>query len=446
MSAAFDFRVEWLEAPGVTTPELAATWARYEVWLGDRCVTQVEAADGTFRRGVYGSLYPLAHWIAANWWLLTSHVRPSATETRYWTWQNLPTYPWLRQHNLRGAGDGMAWPNLTIVPEGAVTRLVWSQDESRRLLPIRFASDGSRTLRADEVLVELAAIIDHVLERLVEAGIPKTALAEEWTEVARADSAEKAFCQTAARMGLDPYSIDDAIADEIVSTANRLPSEIADDFFDSADTMALAAAADWARRAIPVAGRAAAKATQTLETIQEALSTRVSLADATDAERPWTLGYAMARQLRHALAIKDADQFDMSPWVGVGDVSAASHGIYGLAAVSNDRCGVVLGDQGLGATARRFGQARALGRILARPERRRFVLSPARSRDERVARAFAAELLAPAEGIRQTLESIGKDDDSAMEAVAQRFRVSPLLVRHQYDNQIAVSSRRSAGW
>jgi len=312
------------------------------------------------------------------------------------------------------------------------------------LVPIRFASDGSRILRADEVRVELATIVDHVLERLVEAGMPKTALAEEWTEVARADSEEKAFCQTAARMGLDPYSIDDAMTDEIVSTANRLPSEIVDDFFDSADTMALAAAADWALRASPVAGRAAAKATQTLGTIQEAISTRVNLTDATDAERPWTPGYAMARQLRHALAVKDADQFDMSPWVGVGDVSAASHGIYGFAAVKGDRCGVVLGDQGLGATARRFGQARALGRILARPERQQFVLSAARSQDERVARAFAAELLAPAEGIRQTLESIGKDDDSAMEAVAQRFRVSPLLVRHQYDNQIAVSSRRSA--
>jgi hypothetical protein len=444
MSASFDFRIEWHDAPGVTTPELAATWARYEIWLGNRCVTQVETTDGTFRRGVYGSLYPLAHWIATNWWLLTSHIRPSASDTRYWTWQNLSTYPWLRQHNLRGAGDGMAWPDLTIVPEGAVTRLVWSQDDSRHLLPIRFASDGSRILRTNEVQVELAAIVDHVLERLTEAEIPKTALAEEWTEIAKADSDEKAFCQTAARMGLDPYSVDDAMADEIVSIASRLPSEIVDDFFDSADTTGLAAAADWARRAIPVAGRAAARATQTLQTLHSAVSTQVDLADATDVERPWMLGYAMARKLRHAFAVKDTDQFDVSPWVGIGDINAASHGIYGFAAVNNDRCGVVLGDHAMGVTARGFGQARALGRILTRPELQQFVLSGARSQDERVARAFAAELLAPAEGIRLTLESIGKDDDAALEAVARRFRVSPLLVRHQYENQIAVASRRSA--
>ena len=159
---AFDFRLEWLEAPGVTTPELAGTWARYEIWIGDRCVTQVEGADGTFRRGVYGSLYPLAHWIAANWWALMSHIRPSAIDTRYWDWKNVRTYPWLRQHNFRGAGDGMAWPNLTIVPEGAVSRVVWSQDYGHQLTPVRFASDGSRFLRAEELATGLAAVIDRV--------------------------------------------------------------------------------------------------------------------------------------------------------------------------------------------------------------------------------------------------------------------------------------------
>jgi hypothetical protein len=137
-----DFRLEWLEAPGVTTPELAGTWARYEIWIGDRCATQVEGADGTFRRGVYGSIYPLAHWIAANWWALTSNIRPSAIDARYWDWKNVHAYPWLRQHNFRGAGDGMAWPNLTIVPEGAVSRVAWSQDYGHELTPVRFASDG----------------------------------------------------------------------------------------------------------------------------------------------------------------------------------------------------------------------------------------------------------------------------------------------------------------
>jgi hypothetical protein len=445
MSTAFDIRIEWLAAPGVTTPELAATWSRYEVWTSDRCITQVETSDGIFRRAVYGSLYPLAYWVASNWWLLQSHVRPSAVEKRYWTWQNARTYPWLTQHNLRGAGDGMAWPDLTIVAEGAVARLVWTQDHGRNLVPVRFASEGDKIARTEEVLIGLAELVDNVLERLIEAGLPKTQLAEEWEAVAQADSEEKAFCQTVARLGLDPYSVSDQVAGDVVRIARDLPAEVADDFFDSADVTALASAADWMRRALPAASRVAAKAPQTLHPLYEAVSgPDPSLVESIDTGKPWSAGYAMARQVRRELGVASTDRFDTSPWVKLGAISAPSHGVDGVVAITGERCGVVLDRQGIGTAASRFRQARALGRVLAHPGQQQFALSAARAQDEQIAGAFAAELLAPAAGIRVQLEVLGKDDDAALEAIAGRFNVSPLVVRHQYDNQIALSSFRSA--
>jgi Zn-dependent peptidase ImmA (M78 family) len=82
-----------------------------------------------------------------------------------------------------------------------------------------------------------------------------------------------------------------------------------------------------------------------------------------------------------------------------------------------------------------------LGRVLTRPEQRSFILSAARGYDERVAGAFAAELLAPADGIRQALEALGgRLDDTALEAVARLFGVSPLVIRHQYENQLSDAS------
>ena len=57
-----------------------------------------------------------------------------------------------------------------------------------------------------------------------------------------------------------------------------------------------------------------------------------------------------------------------------------------------------------------------------------------------MARAFAAELLAPAAGIRQFLDRLGRQDDLALESTAQHFGVSPILIRHQYDNQVARTS------
>jgi hypothetical protein len=435
VSASLDFRIEWLDAPGVTTPELAATWARYEMWVGGRCVTQVEAADGTFRRGVYGSLYPLAYWIAANWWLLTSHVRPTAVDSQYWSWQYVRMQPWLRLHNFRGAGDGMAWPDLTVVPEGSVTQLAWRQDYERHSALVRFASDGQQWVRSEDLRTELVAIVTRILDRLAEAGLPKTPIAEEWSSIAAADAEEADFCRTAARMGLDPYSVADETADNIVRTAAVIPAEIANDFFDSVDVAALADAADWTRRAMSAADRAATRVTQSIRALQKG----ISLAHR-DTGRPWLIGYDMARALRRELAVQATDPFDISPWVGIGNVHAPAHGIYGLATVHDGQCGVVLGDLRAGATARRFGQARALGRIVAHPGQRQFILSAARSQDEKVARAFAAELLAPAEGIQSALDAIGNDDDNAMDAVASRFKVSPLLIRWQYDNQVAGQS------
>src|SRR5262249_8461832 len=149
-------------------------------------------------------------------------------------------------------------------------------------------------------------------------------------------------------------------------------------------------------------------------------------------EYPWSRGYAMARQVRSELKVPAAQPFDIAPWVGTAMASASSAGIPGVAAVHDDRCGLVAGDSRLN----HFHQARALGRALLSPGQHSFVLSAARGYEERVARAFAAELLAPAEGIRQVLAGSGRHDDVALEAVARRFRVSPLVVRHQYDNQL----------
>ncbi|HEY2578413.1 MAG TPA: hypothetical protein VGI74_19095 [Streptosporangiaceae bacterium] len=239
-------------------------------------------------------------------------------------------------------------------------------------------------------------------------------------------------------MGLDPYAVSDKIADEVVDIAANLPGQIVEDFFDSAEVTNLAGAAEWTRRAMSVADRATAKAAKTLQSFHRAISLPEGSYDNTaDTDTPWSVGYAMARNVRHALEVKDTEQFDVSPWVGLGDVSAPPSGIQGFVTVKDDRCGLVLGSQRQGT---RFGRARALGRALARPREQLFVLSAARGQDEKVAGAFAAELLAPADGIRESLDLIGSGSDSALEAIARHFKVSPLLVRHQYDNQIATTS------
>ncbi|WP_322769391.1 hypothetical protein [Frankia sp. Cr1] len=447
MSVGIELQIEWLDAPGVRAPELAATWARYQLWVGGRCVTQVEEPDGTFRRSVYGSLYPLAEWIAANWWLLTAHVRPSATRSAYWTWSNLRRYPWLRRHNLRGAGDGMAWPDLTVVPEGAVTRVVWAADEDRALGPLRFASRGGALVRSDEARKALANVVQRVVDRLAESGVGKTPLSVEWADLGSADEDEQEFCLAVARLGLDPYSVDEETSTKLLAIVPAIPDELRDDFLDSADLDTLDIAARWVPTASEAAGRASADAAMPLTPLRGAVAGELAagaVSDSADLRRPWHIGFDMARAVRQALNAEAIAPFDISAWVGAQTLQSPAGGLQGFAAVKDDRCGLALSDPpkfastaGSGSHYQSFRRARALGRALFRPQRRIFLLSSAHTGDDRVAGAFAAELLAPAEGIRRALATLETyDEDAALDVIASHFGVSPLTVRHQLENQL----------
>lgn len=328
----------------------------------------------------------------------------------------------------------MSWPNLTLVPEGDITRAIWLPDRGRALGPVRFVSVGDAWLRPADASEGLATLLYHVLDRLAEAGLPKTRLAEEWTAVADADEHEAEFCHTVAQMGLDPYAVDDETAAAILAANATIPPELSADFFDNADPDSVGTAAQWTQRALGTAVTAATKARNRLTRLRNVVDALEFLPE----ERPWAAGYRMARQVRDALNVPSVGRFDISPWVGMTRSSRDPGGIPGIVAVSQGRCGLVQGSIRTG-----FAQARALGRVLLRPGRHSFILSATRGYDERVAGAFAAELLAPAEGVRQALDALGgRLDDAALDAVARGFAVSPLVIRHQYENQLA----GSAGW
>jgi hypothetical protein len=317
---------------------------------------------------------------------------------------------------------------LTIVPEGEVRRLTGRRDgpdaPGRR---VRLVADGSGWVSSEAVSETLSGLVDSVLTRLAEAGLPKTRLAEEWAAVNSSDN-DIEFCRAVARLGIDPYAVDDEIADAVVGIANELPEALLGDFFDSADPTSLQVAAEWTTRAIPRAQQLALSSRQPLAPLRKAVTGPTPASGP-----PWTVGYLMAQRLRAALSTPDDARVDVAAWVSADAATGQSGGLSGVTAVNQDRCGLLLGT---GRPNTAFTRARALGRTLGQPERSTFVLSKARGYDERVAGAFAAELLAPAAGIRAMLEDLGADDDEALDAVAGQFGVSALVVRHQYDNQI----------
>lgn len=116
-------------------------------------------------------------------------------------------------------------------------------------------------------------------------------------------------------------------------------------------------------------------------------------------------------------------------------VGLPAAGLEGLASVrSSDRVVLVLPHEGLHPTAVRFAQARALGVALV-TDRSESLLDPASTDLMKETRAFAAELLAPAEGIREYLRESSATNQT-LEAIASRFDTSSWLVQLQYENQV----------
>jgi Zn-dependent peptidase ImmA (M78 family) len=65
-----------------------------------------------------------------------------------------------------------------------------------------------------------------------------------------------------------------------------------------------------------------------------------------------------------------------------------------------------------------------------------FLVTAAYTDHQKVERAFAAELLAPTEGIAKELDNISMVTQEDLEQVAEHFGVSTMVVEHQLENQL----------
>lgn len=434
------FRSEWERPDNVTAPELAATWARLEIWADSTCVTQVEDAEvGNSRRGIYCSLYPLAEWVAFNWWLLHAHARPASLPTSFAAWspQRRSRPPrWLKHHNLRMAGDGFAWPDLAVLPSGDFTRIVWRADRGTPIMkPIKYLVDGDAEVPSALVQRSLAQVVESVLARLEERGIPATPLADEWQAILDATPDEKEFCIAAARIGLDPYSLPTDLALILERAALDLEPDLLADFLDAVDPSKMQVELDWVNKTSREIGHLVAQPSTALATLRsQALEHRETASGA-----PWSRGWAQARRVREVVGLAPTEQFRTDGLMTCRRASLrGTHGLHALGGTTEHGGETLVLSRQYVADAKRFASARALWHFVHDHGSDRFLLTIAHGDRQRVARAFAAELLAPADGIRELL---GDRGDSASEEdidqVAAVFGVSSFVVGHQIKNQLA---------
>jgi hypothetical protein len=425
-----EFLVEWEEAPTVRSPVLAATWARLEIRVHGRPITRFwSEPTNAIRAGVHGSMFPLARWIAHNWWHLLVETIPVPAVLDGARQTHSFVRPWMERHNLVYAREGMAYPDLSIYREDDLIGLRWLPDPEDVTTPGRFLGEGAAHLHRAEVEAGLANLVDSVIARTADLAADEVeALRADWSASQSAGAGERSLCERLAALGLDPYAPEpDAEIEELLATDLGLPQAVLNDLFAAATRDRLLADLETARvllTHLPVDSEAHER----------------TMDSAPYDPRPYRTGYRRAEALRHHFGLDPAKPVDdlpallerqvgpiQSTWIPAGerqDIEAAVE--------RNGVCALVAGERP--ARAQRFLLARALHhwQFVTRGSSEVRLLTRARDWQQSASRAFAAELLAPAKALAVRLR--GESGWEFQSQLADEFQVDAKVIAHQLEN------------
>src|SRR5215472_11916016 len=446
-------RWAWEPAESVRVPEHRDTWARIEIKAGTDFVTLVEDRDsGSSRRSIYSPLYPLAEWVAYNWWFLQADTRPSRflaqdSVLHSLAPQSLPTALW-EHHSIRASGDGFVWPDLLIVPDDSETRLLWGGSSSHSNWPIKFLTRGDLRVRSEHLQKELGLLVTETLTRLSEQGVTGTVLEKEWAAIQQTDPDEVEYCLAAARLGLDPYSDAEPYEQDILQAADTLTGRLLTDFLDAVNPDHITSGLAWISSqasAIEIQQKARSShdladvATPDADVIRRLRASARRL-NVRSSARPWDVGYEQARFVRGHMVADSKARFPVNHFIRSLIRKAPDISLQALGAGAGHPEPLVIVGQNRTASSTRFTLSRALWHYIW-DDSPLFVVTTAHTHRQRVERAFTAELLAPAEGIAQMLESPPElASQEEVEQVAQRYGVSSMVVEHQLRNHLIASA------
>jgi hypothetical protein len=287
-------------------------------------------------------------------------------------------------------------------------------------------SAGEAWLPKLTVLERLRHFVETVSTRLEQEGINDTTMQAEWREIGSLDPEEQEYFEAAARLGIDaaaPNANETALR-SMVAAADTVDRTLLDDLLDAVSERDLVRSAEWTQAASEEYDRASREADSVLPDVHAA-----SLSPA----RPWIAGYTDAAQIREAIGLRPEEPFPIESYIDAQPVATDQEHVQGLTGRSKP---VVVHTRHT-ESGNRFTSARALW-YYAFGMQDYALITDAHTSRQRRGRAFAAELLAPAAGIRLELGD-GSDvvvSESTVNRIAEHFRVSPYVVDHQIYNQL----------
>jgi hypothetical protein len=275
----------------------------------------------------------------------------------------------------------------------------------------------------------LVQLVELTLTRLDESEIGETALHREWRAITGAPRTEAAFCEAAARLGVDPYDSSSDIITAVEEIGSSLPHHLVVDFLDGVDPAELSQSLHWVRAALQSVESDDGPRDPKLAPLRAAATSVMSDLDVA-VDRPWEFGYRQALRTRQVLGLDVASPVDMRAFVR----TSVLNGTFGIEGVgtSSGRLRLVLGRERRPPHTR-FAEARALWSAIA-VDRSAFLVTTATTWRQQVSRAFAAEFLAPASGIVALLGGPGSRLPEDLDDLADHFGVAVTVVHRQVEN------------
>ena len=380
------FQWNWLRGQ-FDDPIETKTFAALKLDLNGEVVTRLydRIAEGE-RDTVNVPLYPLALAIAENWWTLLYEPRKSdegnsLVEIR---------------HSLDSYMNGFVFPALTLWSGGddAITvehPPIRPQHSNLEFLP---ATASVTNLPRDEVENNLFELVQVVTKRVPD-GPASAQLRDAWTRVLEShqNEDERQYCEAAGRLGFDPYDPD---AEDISGFAAGISEHLFSDICDAATPAELQTATDWAR-----------EGTRRLENFPAIdISQFGAMPERDPREKIWVHGYEAARKVRRNLHLEDSNPrrvVDSMFGAAVRAGGAAIGGVhpFALEAIANRRSGAMrVAIPSTSARLRRSRLCRASYLAWKTVDGDSSAVTTATTLDQQASRAFAAELLAPAELLR----------------------------------------------
>jgi len=435
-----EFHFDWEDAGGPQGDELKATWARLSITYNDVPISEVQDfRSRSVKEYVLGPLYPLAEWIAINWWFLLGEAyTPQKSDPKdYWT-----------RHNLMYAQDGYALPNLGISPSGSRAELEWKRLALKHH-KTTFLSEGTGSIALDHLEEVLSDFVSQVVSRLDDFDLHDTFLHEEWEAIQRAGEEERKFCRIAASAGLDPYSIDEKFQQSIFEAHDKLPDSMVKEFFSACHAAQMEAEMEAILAAI-------AKITGNRADLTPIKKIRAKTQSYPPSGfEPWHQGYQAARKLRECLGLNGSPVVEIRDLervlkLGSDDLTRTIESVPDLPNTITVVNGINSHESPCFVFRRKgnekmtkFALCRSLYAYFFPESHGPHLVTKSLLDSQKRNRAFAAEFLVPAELLRNNIQHEVITEEE-IEELSDEWNVSSMIIGHQIRNhKIAVIERES---